>query len=110
MKATLESLAEKMRDIDFTMLSTHTKDGQIGARPMSNNRDVAYDGDSYYFTTDDIKEFLEATWTVHFNSSRTGVRLIGPSPKWARADGGEARHRRAHSTGDGRASARRSGH
>jgi urea carboxylase len=27
---------------------------------------------------------------VHYNSSRTGVRLIGPKPMWARADGGEA--------------------
>jgi len=27
---------------------------------------------------------------VHFNSARTGVRLIGPRPQWARADGGEA--------------------
>jgi urea carboxylase len=27
---------------------------------------------------------------VHYNSSRTGVRLIGPRPQWARADGGEA--------------------
>jgi len=27
---------------------------------------------------------------VHYNSSRTGVRLIGPKPRWARADGGEA--------------------
>ena len=27
---------------------------------------------------------------MHYNSSRTGVRLIGPKPKWARADGGEA--------------------
>lgn len=43
-----------------------------------------------FFTEEDIDEFLKATWTVHFNSSRTGVRLIGPSPKWARSDGGEA--------------------
>ena len=27
---------------------------------------------------------------VHYNSSRTGVRLIGPKPTWARSDGGEA--------------------
>ncbi len=27
---------------------------------------------------------------MHFNSARTGVRLIGPKPIWARADGGEA--------------------
>ncbi len=37
-----------------------------------------------------IEEFLEATWGVHFNSSRTGVRLLGPSPKWTRTDGGDA--------------------
>ena len=30
------------------------------------------------------------TYEVHFNSARTGVRLIGPAPKWARTDGGEA--------------------
>ncbi len=34
--------------------------------------------------------FAAPTWTVHFNSARTGVRLIGPPPRWARADGGEA--------------------
>ncbi|MCP1468902.1 general stress protein 26 [Sphingobium sp. OAS761] len=50
---TMASLAEKMQQIDFAMLSTHTEDGQIGARPMSNNQDVAYGGDSYYFTTED---------------------------------------------------------
>jgi general stress protein 26 len=49
---TLAELAEKMKDIDFTMLSTHTLGGAIGARPMSNNRQVDYDGDSYYFTWD----------------------------------------------------------
>jgi len=27
---------------------------------------------------------------VHYNSSRTGVRLIGPKPQWARETGGEA--------------------
>ena len=30
------------------------------------------------------------TWKVHFNSARTGVRLVGPKPRWARTDGGEA--------------------
>lgn len=50
---TLPQLAKKMKDIDFAMLSTRAEGGQIAARPMSNNRDVDYDGDSYYFTTDD---------------------------------------------------------
>jgi len=43
-----------------------------------------------FFTKEDIETFLDTSWEVHFNSSRTGVRLIGPSPKWAREDGGEA--------------------
>jgi urea carboxylase len=43
-----------------------------------------------YFTDEDIENFFAATWEVHYNSNRTGVRLIGPKPKWARSDGGEA--------------------
>ncbi len=43
-----------------------------------------------FFTPDDIQTFFETDWEVHYNSSRTGVRLIGPSPEWAREDGGEA--------------------
>ena len=43
-----------------------------------------------FFTEDDIETFLSAAWTVHYNSSRTGVRLAGPQPVWARPDGGEA--------------------
>jgi urea carboxylase len=43
-----------------------------------------------FFTDADIDIFFRSTWTVHYNSSRTGVRLIGPKPQWARSDGGEA--------------------
>ena len=53
MTKTLAELSEKMRDIDFTILSTRAENGAIGSRPMSNNRDVDYEGDSFFFTTDD---------------------------------------------------------
>jgi urea carboxylase len=43
-----------------------------------------------FFTVADIETFFAAEWEVHYNSSRTGVRLIGPKPAWARSDGGEA--------------------
>jgi len=43
-----------------------------------------------FFTPADIARFLEAEWQVHYNSNRTGVRLVGPKPEWARRDGGEA--------------------
>lgn len=43
-----------------------------------------------FFTDDDIAMIVSADWQVHYNSNRTGVRLVGPKPQWARADGGEA--------------------
>jgi urea carboxylase len=43
-----------------------------------------------FFTEADIQIFFAASWKVHHNSSRTGVRLLGPKPEWARHDGGEA--------------------
>ena len=43
-----------------------------------------------YFTERYIQTFFDTAWEVHFNSSRTGVRLIGPKPEWVRVDGGEA--------------------
>ncbi len=43
-----------------------------------------------FFTRADIDTLLGTDYTVHFNSDRTGVRLEGPQPQWARSDGGEA--------------------
>lgn len=43
-----------------------------------------------FFTPAYLETFFSTAWEVHYNSSRTGVRLIGPAPGWARADGGEA--------------------
>jgi len=43
-----------------------------------------------FFTEADIATLFDATYEVHFNSARTGIRLIGPRPVWARKDGGEA--------------------
>ncbi|HEV8166720.1 MAG TPA: 5-oxoprolinase/urea amidolyase family protein, partial [Actinomycetota bacterium] len=43
-----------------------------------------------FFTPGDLETFYATEWKIHYNSSRTGVRLIGPRPTWARRDGGEA--------------------
>lgn len=43
-----------------------------------------------FFAQDYIATFFATEWEVHFNSSRTGVRLIGPKPIWTRDSGGEA--------------------
>jgi len=43
-----------------------------------------------FFTRAGIDELYASSYTVHHNSARTGVRLVGPRPSWAREDGGEA--------------------
>ena len=51
----LKDLAEKMKDIDFAILSTRTEGGAVAGRPMSNNREVEFDGDSFFFTCDEAR-------------------------------------------------------
>jgi urea carboxylase len=43
-----------------------------------------------FFTEEDIEMLFSTDWKVHYQSDRTGVRLVGPKPTWARPDGGEA--------------------
>lgn len=50
---TLEDVARAMRDIDICALATHAGGGRIASRPMSNNSQVEFDGDSWYFTYED---------------------------------------------------------
>lgn len=46
----LADIAHDMSGIDIAMLATKTESGEITSRPMSNNGNVEYQGDSYYFT------------------------------------------------------------
>ncbi len=43
-----------------------------------------------FLTPDDVDVLVSARWTVQVHCARTGVRLDGPRPEWARPDGGEA--------------------
>lgn len=47
-------------------------------------------GTNEFFTPSDMETFFQTDWKVHYNSDRTGIRLIGPKPNFARKDGGEA--------------------
>lgn len=84
----LTDLAEKMRDIDFTMLSTRTAGGAIGARPMSNNREVDYDGDSYYFTYEDALMVADIRTEPRVGLSFQGKSgLLGQRPFFMAVEG-----------------------
>ncbi|MFN3712628.1 MAG: urea carboxylase [Alcanivoracaceae bacterium] len=43
-----------------------------------------------FFRPESMEEFFSASWEVHYNSNRLGIRLNGPKPSWTRTDGGEA--------------------
>jgi general stress protein 26 len=63
-----------MRDIDFAILSTRTSGGAIAARPMSNNRQVEFDGDNFFFTLQDTGTVQDIT-----GDPNVGVSFQGKS-------------------------------
>ncbi|KAK4998072.1 hypothetical protein LTR28_013773, partial [Elasticomyces elasticus] len=45
--------------------------------------------DEGYLLPEDIEMIYNTEWKISHNASRSGIRLVGPVPKWARKDGGE---------------------
>jgi urea carboxylase len=92
-----------LRTGDMIHVGTDALDGELealdpSAAPVYSGSGTSWEvgvlygphGAPDFFTDGDIATFFETPWQVHYNSSRTGVRLIGPRPTWARRDGGEA--------------------
>ncbi len=88
MTKTLADLSKAMRDIDFAMLSTHTDGGAIAARPMSNNQQVDYDGDSYYFTMQDTRTVADIESDPQVSLSFLGKSgMLGMRPFFVAVEG-----------------------
>lgn len=45
----IAEIARMLKNIDICVFATRGDDGQLHARPMSNNRQVEWDGDSWFF-------------------------------------------------------------
>ena len=58
-KQDLESIAKLLAKLDIGMLTTKADDGTLHGRPMSNNGEVEYDGDSWFFAEDDTRKVTE---------------------------------------------------
>ncbi|GAB3636317.1 pyridoxamine 5'-phosphate oxidase family protein [Hymenobacter arcticus] len=71
---TLKEIATKMANLDIALLTTHTSRGQLSSRPMSNNGDVTYDGNSYYFTFEESRTVKDITENAHVNLGFTGSK------------------------------------
>jgi general stress protein 26 len=85
---TLSDISEKMKDIDFVMFATRTQDGAIKSRPMSNNGDVKYDGESYFFTLDNHEIVSDIEIESNVGLSLQGQKgLMGKPPFFLAIEG-----------------------
>ena len=65
---TIKDLSKSMRKQDIAMLTTKHS-GKIATRPMSNNRDVEFDGDTHFFTTADTTTVSDIENDAHVGVS-----------------------------------------
>lgn len=88
MSMSLEGLSRKMKEIDFAMLATHTGGGAIGTRPMSNNREVDYDGNAWFFTEETALMVSDIKADPAVNLSYQGKSgLLGQRPFFLAVEG-----------------------
>jgi general stress protein 26 len=73
------SVAKLMADIDLCMLTTIADGGVFHARPMSNNGEVEFDGDLWFFSNADTRKVREITAdprvSVSFQAPERGLWL-----------------------------------
>lgn len=60
-------LAEIMKDIDICMMTTVGTYGHLHSRPMSNNRNVTWDGDTWFFSRSDSSQVREIERDANVN-------------------------------------------
>jgi general stress protein 26 len=85
---TLADLSKAMRDIDFAMFNTKTEGGAVASRPMSNNGDVEYEGDSYFFSYDSARTISDIEADAQVGLSFVGKPgLLGKPPIFISIEG-----------------------
>jgi len=57
--ADITDIAKLIAKLDIGMLTTKAPDGTLHGRPMSNNGDVEYDGDTWFFAEDGSRKVSE---------------------------------------------------
>lgn len=73
---TLSDISKKMRKLDICMMTAVGPHGHLTSRPMSNNGDVEYDGNSYFFSSEDKDVIKEIEKNSNINLSFQGEDLF----------------------------------
>jgi len=72
----LSDISKMMSKLDICMMTTAAPDGIISSRPMSNNGDVEYDGNSYFFSYEQSQVINELKKNGNVNLSFTGKNQL----------------------------------
>ena len=75
-KMNLKEIAVIMKHIDICMMTTMTAEGTHTSRPMSNNREVEYKGDSYFFTKEEFSCVQDIKMNSQVNLAYVGHHSI----------------------------------
>ena len=88
MSWSLQDLAKRIADIDFTMLTTRTDGGALSARPMSNNGDVEFDGDCWFFSEESSRAIADIEQDPNVGLTLQGKGgLLGKPPVFIGIEG-----------------------
>lgn len=94
MTMTLHDLSHAMRKIDFAMLTTRTEGDQLATRPMSNNGEVEWQGDSFYFSYEHARTVRDIEADPRVSLSFQGsAGLLGKPPLFVAVEGEARIHR-----------------
>ena len=77
---TLPELSKKMSAIDFSMFFTRAENGAMAGRPMSNNGDVEYDGDSFFFADGNTTAIQDIERDANVALSLAGAKSLLGKP------------------------------
>ena len=68
----IEKVASMMRDLDFCLMTTRSTEG-MRSRPMSNNGEVEFDGDVWFFSAADARKVddIQNNPEVHLGYANT---------------------------------------
>ncbi len=74
MEKSLSEISKKMSKLDICMLTTQTQDGMLISRPMSNNGEVEYDGNSWFFSYENAELVTDINQNKQVNLTFTGKK------------------------------------
>ena len=79
----LTSVTQLLKKLDICMLTTRADDGALHGRPMSNNGEVEYDGDSWFFSFSDSRKVRE----IDANPQAELAFIDTPNGTWVNVEG-----------------------